>query len=94
MRTFLIIFAILAVLVISYFVYADYKSRKEAEQIKTNGTGEEKTAMYWVQSLFPVIFGSGKAMIRKKKKPEDKKDFVGPPTYEDFIKEGNLGKVA
>ena len=91
MRTFIIIFAIVSVLVIVYFIIADYNSRKEAEILQGGGDKKKLTALDWVTGLFPVVFGSAEKLIRKKKRPEDKEDQKElAPSYEDLVKEGDL----
>ena len=97
MRIFLIALSIIVVLVILYFIWADYKSRKETENItqqstpyKGGGTPKKNSALDWVSALLPVIAGTVDTILSKPK-PEEEADVDElSPSYEDLIGQGEL----
>lgn len=96
MKYFLIGLAVLVVIIIVYFIYADYKSRKETDKIvqqsaPTYQNGRKKpSAMDWITSLLPVVAGTIDTILSKPK-PEEEEDVDEiAPSYEDLINQGNL----
>ena len=98
MRTFLVILGIVVVLVIVYFIWADYKSRKETETIIRQTSPvyatkpKKNTVLDWVTSLIPVITGTVDTILSKPKKPEEVEDIsgIGPPTYEEWLAQQDI----
>ncbi len=93
MKTFLIILGIVVVLIVSYFIFADYKSRKEIEEIKKETTqvpeGEKKpiTALSWASAFIPVLTGTIETIFKKDKKPEEEEEVTTVQTYEEWLAE-------
>lgn len=100
MRTFIIILGLVVVFVIVYFVWSDYRSRKETEKIaqytapSQPGKVKKNTALDWVNSLLPVITGTIDTIISKPKAPEEEvQDQTGPPTYDQWIESQNIQDI-
>ena len=99
MRTFLIGLGIVVVVIIVYFIWADYRSRKETEKITKQsapsgaGVGGKKknTALDWISTLIPVVAGTIDTILSKPK-PEEEDEEVKElaPSYEDLIAQGEL----
>ena len=93
MKTFLIILGAVVIIVIIYFIYADYKSRKEVEEIKIvtapipEGERKSITALDWAKAFIPVVTGTIETIFKKKKKPEEEEEepVTGPPTYDEWL---------
>lgn len=97
MRIFIIGLIVLVVIVILYFIWADYKSRKETETItqqsipyQGSGTPKKNSALDWVSALIPVISGTIDTILSKPKPEEEASVDELSPSYEDLIDQGGL----